>query len=437
MAVSEQNPRIGLLSTTAIFMLMIVFVGNLPAFGAIFAFRGLGMISAALGLVALAATRHRQSLGTVARLAPVLKYIVGLVVMVYMSVPFSIWVGGAFGSAKTYLYSVVFLLSLLGLAKGENGLRALLNSGLLVFGMLVLGLLKNAGPGRVAIAGSSYDPNDLAYVLVSLLPLMFYYVQTLRQPVIKILGYVILLAGVLGIGLTGSRGGVVAFAMVFLMFLRFEKVSPKLIFAGILIALVGFYFLPEAFWERMSTMLHLSDDYNMQSEFGRVAIWEHSIKMFFNHALLGVGVGQFSAAGGMTGAKYMTAHNSILQVGVELGIVGLVCYLAMILLPLRVVGRHLKNPAVGNPAHRLLYKGLYLSFIAQFFGGQFISAGYFKSFYYLLVVFIVLIVIDETNAAARAVEPAGDSLETAPEVDERRNYTLKKRRTYTLRNKQD
>ncbi|WP_272701652.1 O-antigen ligase family protein [Desulfovibrio sp. Fe33] len=433
---SVRSPRIGLLPNFAIYLLMLVFVGNLPAFSSIFAFRGLGFIAAAVGVIAMAVSQQRQSFADMFRDVPVFKFILGLMAMVFLSVPMSVWVGGAFSMAKTYLYTIAFFFSLVVLAKGENGLRVLLNSGLLVFALLAFGLVMNHGQGRAMIEGSLYDSNDVAYVLLSFMPLLFYYLHSLRIPVVKWIGYFVILTGVLGLGLTESRGGVLAFVVVFLVFLRFEKVSFKLILSGALIGLIALNFLPGAFWERMATLTDLSSDYNMQSEFGRMAIWEHGLDMFYSNLLTGVGVGQFSAGSGMSGAVFMTAHNSVIQIAAELGLIGLVCYLVMVLYPLRTLKKRIKDPAMKVRPHYPLYKGLYISFVGQFCGSQFISAGYFKSLYYLLAVYVVIVLIDVAYDEESAAETVEEHVPVeAPEEGEKRKYKIKKKRTYTMMDK--
>lgn len=427
------SPRIGLVSSIAIYMLMLVFVGRLAEFHAVFAFRGLGFLTTLFACFALITAKRKQSLTVVYRVAPVFKYVLVFMAMVYFSVPFSVYKGGAFNSAKSYLYVAGFFFLLLSLAKGEHGLSSLLNSGLLVFGMLTLGLVKNYGTGRVTVGDVTYDPNDVAYVLISLLPLMFYYLQTKRKVIVKSLGYLVVLASVAGIALTQSRGGAIAFVLVFLMYLRFEKISPKLILAGILIAVIALFFLPQEFWERMSTLTDITTDYNYQSEFGRLAIWEKGIDLFLSHIFTGVGAGQFSAASGMAGAKYMTAHNAYIQIATELGLVGIVCYVMMTLGPLRPLKRRIKNPAMQARPHYLLYKGLYIAFVAQFFGSLFLSVGYFHSFYYLLAVFIVLTVIDAIYDHEETQEQVEPVAEAEPEAVRKRYPEKKRRRSYTLR----
>lgn len=432
---SAANPRIGLVPTIAIYMLMLVFVGHLAEFHSVFAFRGLGTLTLFLAAFALFTAKKKQSLAALFKSTPLFKYILIFMAMVYLSVPFSVYKGGAFNMSKTYLYLVAFFFLLLAMAKGGNGLRTLLNSGMLVFFLLAAGLVKNYGTGRVSMFEHSYDPNDVAYVLISLLPLMFYYLQTMRSVFVKSLGYLVTLTAVVAIALTQSRGGAIAFCVVFLMYLRFEKINPKLFMAGVLVAVVGVFFLPDAFWQRMSTLTDITSDYNFQSDVGRLAIWSNGVTLFFQHFFTGVGAGQFSAASGMGGSSYMTAHNAFVQIGVELGVIGLICYTAMVFGPFKTLKRRIKATHMQERPHYLLYKGLYISFIAQLCGSMFLSVGYFHSLYYLLAVFIVLNAMDMIyDRKMQTVRPEPVQREKA-ERPRRKGPVMRERRSYKMRNK--
>lgn len=439
MAVGVASPRIGAVSTTAIYMLMLVFIAKLAELHPLFGFRGLGLITVAFSLFAVFTARNKQTLREISRLSPLYKYVLVFIGMVYVSVPFSVWVTGAIDKGISYLYVVAFFFLLLVLAKGEAGLRALLGSGLVVFIVMSLTLVKNYGTGRVDVFVSSYDPNDIAYVLTSFLPLFFYSMQITRIKLVKLIGYGAILLSIVAIALTQSRGATVAFVAVLLMFLRFEKVNPRLIFAGILICIVSMFFLPETFWERMSTLVNIESDYNYTSDDGRLAIWENGISMFLHSPLTGVGVGQFSAAHFMEGHKYLTAHNALVQISAELGIVGLVCYLAMTLGPLKYLKLRNADPAMKNRPFYPLYRGLYIAFFGQFVGSLFLSVGYFHNLYYLLAIFFALNVIDRQWDQQEVVEDVIEEDEQeAPkqeEVRKRRSSYRRKGSSYTMREK--
>lgn len=434
-------PKMGVVSIIAIFLLVLVFIGNLAGLHPIFEFRGLGALAIALGLFALFTAKSKQSLAEVFRYCPIFKYVLILMCLVYLTVPFSVYIGGAFNGAKAYLYNVAFFLLLLVLGKGRDGLRVLIGSGVLVFATLTIGLLMNYGTGRISISAGTYDPNDTAYILVSYLPLVFYSLQTTKIKALKIIGYVLTLLSLVSISLTQSRGGSLTVVLIFLLFLRLEKVSWKVIMVGGMVCLMAVFFMPEGFWGRMSTLTSLESDYNMTSDSGRIAIWKNGLELLASHPLTGVGYSQFTTASGMSGAKFMTAHNAVIQVGVELGLVGLFCYLYMVISPIHWLKKRIKDRRPLGWEHYPLYKGLYIAFAAQFVSSMFLSVGYFHSLAYLVVVYICLMLLDIRSEAYEASLSTGDAEQASAEnraddffvSGKASKLRYKKGRSYTMR----
>ena len=82
---------------------------------------------------------------------------------------------------------------------------------------------------------------------------------------------------------------------------------------------------PAESWDRILTVFELSDDYNTSGERGRLAIWGRGIDAFLRSPW-GVGGGAYQVADMRAGGSYITAHNSFLQVLVELGAIGFILY---------------------------------------------------------------------------------------------------------------
>jgi O-antigen ligase len=78
----------------------------------------------------------------------------------------------------------------------------------------------------------------------------------------------------------------------------------------------------------MWTLLTLQDDYNMTEETGRITIWKRGISVMLARPQ-GSGIAAFQAAEGSIGGRYQAAHNTLIQVGVELGLLGLLVFLLM------------------------------------------------------------------------------------------------------------
>ena len=85
------------------------------------------------------------------------------------------------------------------------------------------------------------------------------------------------------------------------------------------ILLVIVVLTPESSWHRLMTVFELEDDYNMSGRGGRIAIWSRGIEAFLSRPW-GYGAGVFQSVDMRAGGQYLTAHNSLIQVAVELGI---------------------------------------------------------------------------------------------------------------------
>jgi len=213
---------------------------------------------------------------------------------------------------------------------------------LMIFSSLMLSLAlfgKRGGGGRLS-TGTMYDPNDVALLFVSILPLALYF-SKYSKGLVRILSITTIPFSLLAIGLTQSRGAFVGLCVLFLIwFLQKGKSgASRISIAKILIVIVVIVSLtvlvPDEFWARMQSM---GDEKNTGS--GRVTIWQRALKMMVWYPQ-GIGPGCFTSVyGRLLGAgrfeetedtvrnvAWATAHNSYLLVGVELGIIGLLLYL--------------------------------------------------------------------------------------------------------------
>jgi O-antigen ligase len=99
----------------------------------------------------------------------------------------------------------------------------------------------------------------------------------------------------------------------------------------------------QSWWERMDSILHPQTDYNVAGTYGRLQVWKRGIGYMIQRPLTGVGYANFPVAEGTLfalavergahgkGSKWGVAHNSYIEVGAELGLPGLVCYLGLLL----------------------------------------------------------------------------------------------------------
>jgi len=195
------------------------------------------------------------------------------------------------------------------------------------------------GPQRLGSAGTGANP--LAPVLVAGAALATAFAGMTRQRLAVRLGGA-LAAGycVVGLFLTGSRGGLVGFSVALLVALFFAgrgrraRVLPVIVVAVAMALLYVFAFAPPIVRERIA---------NPGDGAGRADIWKVGVEMVKANPVLGVGAGNFRVrspeyvlqAGlirrsDLIVGKPLVAHNIYLAVLSQLGIIGLLLFLAIL-----------------------------------------------------------------------------------------------------------
>ncbi len=144
--------------------------------------------------------------------------------------------------------------------------------------------------------------------------------------------------------LTGSRGGIIGLGVVVAGLIVFPLDPDKngrlrgfnpggallRIVPMLAVGLVVWTHLPQDTTERISTLENLQGDYNLSttSEDSRTLIWRRDIGFALRRPI-GYGMGSSEMVDGILGGgHYKAAHNSLVQVFLELGVLGLILYLS-------------------------------------------------------------------------------------------------------------
>jgi len=285
---------------------------------------------------------------------------------------------------------------------------------------LSVGVVLNYHGGRAFINGN-FDPNDIAYALDTILPIVLALRQRQSQSgwlMMSALAFVI----VLSILLTGSRGGAIGLCVVIAAAIGFPlsrdgsgvpkefSINRILIRCAILasIAAVSWKYLPADTQQRMATLVNLGSDYNANAtENGsRLRIWQQDIGMVWKRPI-GYGLGSAELVDGLAGGQYRTAHNSFVQAIVELGVLGLLIYIRTLYITWSELGRVLRltlDPSAKEEQQKaaLYGRALRTALAGNLAAGIFLSQAYSAPLWILIATAATLVRVAETSPRSDA-----------------------------------
>ncbi len=318
-------------------------------------------------------------------------------------VPVSVWPGGALdGVVYIFVPQILMMVAVRANVADERAFRWIVRA--MLAGMMVLAVGAWLAPqsdfGRVS-TGFTYDANDLGLIFVCCLPLAIPDLVT-GGFVARIFAAGVLLTGTVGILRTGSRGALLGLAAAGLYFMlrrtdrlpRWLKIAA-IVVVGVLIASR----ISDLFVERIQAIVEGSD-YNLTT--GRLAIWSRAAEIAVRRPM-GVGAGQFGAALGLyTGGRdWHTAHNSFIQVLVELGFAGLILFLLLLYGAWRDAGRAATALGLAGPRApgRLDAQCARATLVGYVASGMFLSQAYLVLLPVLVAALAGLREAAERNAA--------------------------------------
>ncbi len=205
-----------------------------------------------------------------------------------------------------------------------------------IYGQFRVILPKGIHPNLMAGALTVIAPVGWAMFLFA--PLEWFPVP-MRRIVRALLGVALAAIGIVLL-LTQSRGGITATLVVLtsMLVLRF----PKVLFATPLMVLGLVLFLSKLDWQSFLDLYFSTDEINGLA--GREEVWSRAVYVLQDVPFTGIGLGMFSRAVHVLYPLFLVgpdvdigyAHNVYLQVGVDLGIPGLVAYVAILTLAVLV-----------------------------------------------------------------------------------------------------
>lgn len=280
---------------------------------------------------------------------PVAIYLCGILALAYLSVPFSLRQSNSLfflteDLNKNFLMAMVLAASVRSIQDVRRYTAAML-IGATIYATFVYFKVPVGQSGRLGNI-VYYDANDLGMLLVSSIPFAIYFIVSSRSVLIRILAAATIPVLLMVIIKTGSRGaflGLIAVGIYFLF--RFKSISRGWRVGAVVVGLLFFSVAgSERYWEMMNTLLNPQQDYNWsgESDTGRMEIWKRGIGYMLDRPLTGIGVSTFEVAEGTIsplaaerlargrGVRWASAHNSFVEIGAELGVMGLLLFSLLI-----------------------------------------------------------------------------------------------------------
>lgn len=292
-----------------------------------------------------------------------------------LAVSFVLWAGLSVFWAYEPSVAISRITTFIGLVL-LSGLIAMLNSAhvrtiwtLLVYSG-VLSVVYNIAQNGVVNLGQRFvgareDPNELAGLLLIITAVLLYGLKNV--PFRAILAFVL----VLGAILTQSRTGLIALgiaplaaALVFVSIRQGAILGRTVVLyvLGSALALMVISAVPQlqdSLNTRFNTLSNLD---NADTWAGRLGIWQGGLQIFKEHLVLGVGAGNFAVLSPNYSqeAAYLdsvrpggaVAHNTYLGVAAELGIPGVLIFIAIIW---RMFGNALRLVGSASLANALVF----------------------------------------------------------------------------------
>ncbi|KJS03124.1 MAG: hypothetical protein VR65_02465 [Desulfobulbaceae bacterium BRH_c16a] len=278
-----------------------------------------------------------------------------LIIIMIIGVPFSYYKSASLKDVFNYAsVSIMFFLLFYQLANTIEKLRSLLFAYCCGAAIYAIYILKFGSFLEERISfGSMFDPNDIAFFIINFLTFNLIFINKENTGLKRIIGITNVILGLTVILKTGSRGGFVACIAVFayLAFVKTRTVNMSFFKKAIIITIAFISLLPLTMnTERYKTILDVQSDYNVTDETGRIAIWKIGMRMMISNPFTGVGMNRFNEGvgrdreqRGLPSAKWQAPHNSMVQIGAETGVLGLLLFCLMSYKVFNITGQAIRK----------------------------------------------------------------------------------------------
>ena len=242
---------------------------------------------------------------------------------------------------------------------------------LVTYGVVEIGRL-SVHKGRVAGFG---ETNQYAAFLVLFIPLLFSFFLNQKNLLLKAISTFFLIITLMGLFVTGSRGGTLSFLfsiIVYLLILKREKMIRIATIISVVLTLlvvggISYVVVPPNVKEGISTKFDTRGSENLDDyTSGRIGLFSNGIKLFIESPIFGHGQQTYAPLSKLRGFELVgNSHNDYILYAVQYGSIGLVIFVMIFTKVFQHVWHHL------NITTDSWSKYLYASYLAGFLGYAF------------------------------------------------------------------
>ena len=297
-------------------------------------------VTATCALIALIAGRMGRG-AAATHVTRELLLVLALAAVMLGTAPFSMWPGGAVAVFTDVYVKVILVFALMVNTLTTRGrLEQFVNVVVLgtsyiavraVFDYLRGVNLVEGDRATGAVGGLFGNPNDMALNMVSFLPLAIVLALGRSSRPLRALAAFGVPAIAAAIIFSKSRGGLIGLvAMLVVLLYQMRRVRPRVAALVVAASLASVPFLPSSFLDRMSSIVNPEEDPTGSRE-ARKNLLKEGYRAFLENPLFGIGAGQFQNYKPDERIEaWRETHNALLQVASELGIFGVLIFVAVI-----------------------------------------------------------------------------------------------------------
>lgn len=265
------------------------------------------------------------------------------VLWVVISFFWSADISASYSRIETFVQLLGLVLIVWDLCDSPQTIRASLQAYVLGAAATLAVLLRNFFTGNVAeyydrFTSLAADPNLMAISFALAVPIAWYLALDSRGRIARWINVAYVPAAAFGIALSGSRAGFIAGVVALLFILAsFSRLKPSAVLGSVLTIAAGlvaiFALIPPRTLDRLGSV---GNELASGDLGGRLGLWRDGVASFVERPFLGWGTGAIRSA--TTFGE--VSHNIAIEIGVELGIVGLMLLSTVLIFAVRSALSH-------------------------------------------------------------------------------------------------